>query len=152
MLGRAAMSFLSTLALVGFGCSRSQPSSVQAPISAAPSSSVAATPASAASSTAPAHASIVVLCATWTIACRDVDRALADPALVGAMTGRVDVKRIDCSDDADPAVAAAEKRYETKGILPTLVVYDPTGNEVGRMQGADELGRLRPLVEAALAR
>jgi hypothetical protein len=44
----------------------------------------------------------------------------------------VDLQRIDCTDDEDAPVAALQRKWSVDG-LPTVIVLDAAGNEVGRV-------------------
>jgi len=75
---------------------------------------------------------IVDFTAEWCKACNQLSRdTFADPRVMEKAGGFVAVK-VDATSDEDPQVDAVKNKYGVKG-LPTVVIYDSTGKERGRI-------------------
>lgn len=82
--------------------------------------------------------------AAWCAACREMDRDTFPSPDVQAALRKVVAVSVDVTDDEAPEGARLRKKYGVVG-LPTLVILDRNGKEVGR---ATEL--VRPNVLAAM--
>ena len=74
---------------------------------------------------------LVDFTAAWCIACKELDKATFADEAVAKEAGRFIAVKVDATDDEDPKVVAAMKRYKVVG-LPTVVLYDSQGNEARR--------------------
>jgi thiol:disulfide interchange protein DsbD len=74
---------------------------------------------------------VVDFTATWCGACKELDKLTFSNTAVMREAGRFSAVKIDATHDDDPAVAAAMRSLDVKG-LPTVVLFDSTGNEVRR--------------------
>ncbi|HEV8550033.1 MAG TPA: cytochrome c biogenesis protein CcdA [Polyangiaceae bacterium] len=74
---------------------------------------------------------IVDFTAGWCGACKELDKLTFSAPPVGAELGRFVAVRVDATNDEDPAVGAALKRFGVRG-LPTVVIFDSRGNEALR--------------------
>ena len=74
---------------------------------------------------------IVDFTAAWCGACKELDKLTFSTAPVGAELSRFVAVRVDATNDEDPKVGAALKRFGVRG-LPTVVVFDSRGKEALR--------------------
>jgi len=74
---------------------------------------------------------IVDFTAAWCGACKELDKLTFSAAPVGAELSRFVAVRVDATNDEDPKVGAALKRFGVRG-LPTVVVFDSRGKEAIR--------------------
>jgi thioredoxin:protein disulfide reductase len=82
--------------------------------------------------------------AEWCIACKKLEkRAFADPR-VRAESQRFVAIRIDATDDDVVDTQPLQKKYKVVG-LPTVIMFDPTGKEMGRIN--DDVPAERLLAE-----
>jgi thiol:disulfide interchange protein DsbD len=77
------------------------------------------------------HPLLVDFTATWCGACKELDKLTFSADVVKQEAGRFYAVKIDATHDDDPAVVAAMKSLDVKG-LPTVVLIDSTGREVKR--------------------
>jgi thiol:disulfide interchange protein len=95
------------------------------------------------------EAKVMIFCASWAVQCNLLDEALAKDPLKSDLAG-ADVQRVDCTDDDAPGIASAEKERNVQGV-PTVIVLDAAGHEVGRITSPtpQDLSRLHALIAAA---
>jgi thioredoxin:protein disulfide reductase len=76
---------------------------------------------------------LIDFAADWCAACRELDgKTWPDPAVIDAV-GRFVPLRLDMTKTTE-AVRAAQKKYGIVG-MPTVLVVDPSGKELGRFTG-----------------
>ena len=81
---------------------------------------------------------IVDFTAEWCGACKEIAKhTFADPRVMEkALAANFVAVKVDATNDEDPQVDAVKGKYKVVG-LPTVVIYDSTG------QGAEALQRVR---------
>lgn len=92
---------------------------------------------------------VVRFWASWNMSDRELERALAAPA-VAAELERYETIGVDATDDEDPAAEALKAKYRVVG-LPTLIALDGNGNEAWRIlqfENAEALVKKLALVHA----
>ncbi len=88
----------------------------------------------AASASAGGKPLMIDFTAEWCAACHEMEKlTYTQPGVVAASEGFVTVM-IDCTDKADPVVAAVQKKYGVMG-LPTVVFVGPDGSILERTVG-----------------
>lgn len=90
---------------------------------------------------------VIVICADWAPECAEARRALGRADEASALQRAVRVWA-DVTDDQSPDAAATLRRFRVDGV-PTVVVLDPGGREVGRVTKSVALDRVERLVSAA---
>lgn len=95
---------------------------------------------------------LVVFCAEWDGACRQMDKTTFRDANVRALLAQDVVPvRVDATDDEAPSVKKVSKEYKVLG-LPTLVIFDAQGRErrrfVDGQDGATLAAALRDAMKA----
>ncbi|MEZ4219732.1 MAG: cytochrome c biogenesis protein CcdA [Polyangiaceae bacterium] len=74
---------------------------------------------------------LVDFTATWCGACKQLERETFSKPEVAQEAGRFVAVKVDATDDEDPQVTAAMQSMKVVG-LPTVLVYDSSGNEAVR--------------------
>src|SRR6185295_16374304 len=74
---------------------------------------------------------VLVFCAQWAVACREVDHVFGDADVKKAIDAKFVTARVDMTNDEAPDVVRNTKTFKVKG-LPTILVYDRKGKEVAR--------------------
>ncbi len=74
---------------------------------------------------------LVFFSAEWVSACKEQQRAFADPKLAAPLTRFVGVL-VDMTDTEAPKAAKAQRDHEVQG-LPTTLLIDSTGREARRI-------------------
>lgn len=125
---------------------------------AAPAASETAQPAQAAQATDPqaalasakkdGKATLIVFCAKWVAACGELSNTLADGDVQKTLGERFVVARVDATSEDDATTKERMKRYNVKG-LPSMIVFDRKGKEVGRESGHVDANKLARLLERA---
>jgi thiol:disulfide interchange protein DsbD len=87
--------------------------------------------------------------AEWCAACHEMERfTYTDPRVIAAAEGFVPVM-LDCTEKADPAILAVQKKYGVTG-LPTVVFVTPEGKMLGGTVGFVEADDFLPEMQKAL--
>jgi len=90
-----------------------------------------------------------VVLGLWLLACcRDQPATVLAPTTVVSTPPAVVAPPASGSPQSAPETAAAEKRWRVEG-MPTIVVVDSAGREVGRITSASDLGQLPGLIARA---
>lgn len=87
---------------------------------------------------------LLVFCAAWSAACHELDATFADPGIQGTLAARFVAARVDMTDDDAPEVTRRAQTFAVHG-LPTMIVFDRGGREVGRVEtyvNARDLGKV----------
>lgn len=74
---------------------------------------------------------LVDFTAAWCIACKELDKHTFADKDVAQEAGRFVAVKVDATDDEDPDVVRAMEQFGVLG-LPTVVIYDSSGNEAAR--------------------
>ncbi len=83
---------------------------------------------------------VIVFCAAWSAACRELDQTLSD-ATVRAEASRFVAIRIDVTDDENDAVSKVEGKYRVDAV-PALTLIDRKGVERARFSALMSPARL----------
>ncbi len=78
---------------------------------------------------------LVLFTASWCPPCQHMKRKVwTDRAVADVLNKEFLPIKVDCSDTNDTAVLALQNKYGIKGV-PTMIVHDADGREVGRANG-----------------
>jgi thiol:disulfide interchange protein DsbD len=90
---------------------------------------------------------VIVFCASWTMACSELDhRTFTDDAVRAALTQRFVAARQDMTDDDDASTKRAQARYKIEG-LPVILVFDGKGRETARLTEWVDAAKLRSVLD-----
>lgn len=76
---------------------------------------------------------LLVFCAAWSAACHELDATFLDAGIQGSLAARFVTARVDMTDDDAPEVTRRAQTFAVHG-LPTIIVFDRSGREVGRVE------------------
>jgi thiol:disulfide interchange protein DsbD len=74
---------------------------------------------------------LVDFTAAWCVACKEIDKLTFTDERVQREAGRFVAVKVDATDADDPLVVSTMDRLQVRG-LPTLILFDSSGNEVER--------------------